>query len=308
MTSKTFQKLTTKNDELNAVAKRQLNAKLKLEPRLRREMSVLFATISREMRALYSAKGAILDAKEFQPEVEQILKQHYRRVSRIFGISLRQQLAKHFKPDEMKTVDDDVDNNMKEFINTTTALRASLIIETTQRDINGGIEFALAVAADDDGVTRLENAVIADMGSKEFNRRSKPRTETIAVTETQTAAEGSKEVEAQTVATTAGRIANVPPSQVILKEWVAVLDERTRDAHVLADGQRVGVDDVFVVMGERLRFPGDTSQGASAENVINCRCISAVVVNNEPIASAIDSRVNPQTGFRNAPAQGVIGA
>jgi hypothetical protein len=75
----------------------------------------------------------------------------------------------------------------------------------------------------------------------------------------------------------------------------------------LADGQRVGVDDVFTVGGERLRFPSDSSLGASAKNIINCRCISAVVVNDEPVASAIDTRVNPKTGFRDKPALEVIG-
>jgi Phage Mu protein F like protein len=54
------------------------------------------------------------------------------------------------------------------------------------------------------------------------------------------------------------------------KEWSAVGDERTRDAHDAADGQTVPIDQPFLVGGESLMFPGDPR--GSPENVINCRC------------------------------------
>lgn len=60
------------------------------------------------------------------------------------------------------------------------------------------------------------------------------------------------------------------------KEWMAALDERTRQAHADANGQQVNTDDVFDVGGEPLRFPGDPF--GSADNIINCRCILAPVV------------------------------
>lgn len=56
----------------------------------------------------------------------------------------------------------------------------------------------------------------------------------------------------------------------VVKEWVAVIDSRTRDAHKKADGQRVPIDEPFIVNGEKLMFPGDPN--GSAENIINCRC------------------------------------
>lgn len=56
----------------------------------------------------------------------------------------------------------------------------------------------------------------------------------------------------------------------IVKEWVAVVDSRTRDAHKKADGQRVPIDEPFIVNGEKLMYPGDPN--GSAENIINCRC------------------------------------
>lgn len=56
------------------------------------------------------------------------------------------------------------------------------------------------------------------------------------------------------------------------KEWLATRDGRTREAHALADGQEAPLDDPFDVGGELLQHPGDASLGASAANIIQCRC------------------------------------
>ncbi len=58
----------------------------------------------------------------------------------------------------------------------------------------------------------------------------------------------------------------------IEKEWVAILDSRTRSSHALADGQVVNVQDSYSVEGEALMYPRDPN--GSAGNIINCRCIS----------------------------------
>ncbi len=54
------------------------------------------------------------------------------------------------------------------------------------------------------------------------------------------------------------------------KEWVATLDNRTRHAHAMADGQVVAVDKPFKLDGYDLMFPGDKS--APGYLVYNCRC------------------------------------
>ena len=53
----------------------------------------------------------------------------------------------------------------------------------------------------------------------------------------------------------------------IRKQWIATLDDRTRDTHQHLDGDIVDVDDTFA---NGLRYPGDPS-GAPKE-VYNCRC------------------------------------
>ena len=60
-------------------------------------------------------------------------------------------------------------------------------------------------------------------------------------------------------------------------EWVAAGDGRVRQDHADANGQRVELGQPFSVGGDLLLFPGDSSQGASAANVVNCRCVSVPV-------------------------------
>ncbi|MCD8207070.1 MAG: hypothetical protein LUD72_03935 [Bacteroidales bacterium] len=52
------------------------------------------------------------------------------------------------------------------------------------------------------------------------------------------------------------------------KQWVATLDDRTRETHQQADGQIVGVDDTFSVGDDELMYPGDPS--GSPEEIYNC--------------------------------------
>lgn len=80
------------------------------------------------------------------------------------------------------------------------------------------------------------------------------------------------------------------------KEWYASKDDVTREAHDLADGQRVPVDEPYEVDGEELMFPGDTSLGAGAGNVCRCRCTELYhPVSGRPV------EVEPEDGEEPAP-------
>ena len=59
---------------------------------------------------------------------------------------------------------------------------------------------------------------------------------------------------------------------IYAKKWSATGDDRTRLSHSIADGQVKKIDEPFIVGGEKLMYPLDSSLGASAENIVNCRC------------------------------------
>lgn len=63
------------------------------------------------------------------------------------------------------------------------------------------------------------------------------------------------------------------------KMWNSALDKDTRDSHAVAHGQVVGIGEAFKVGDSKMRFPGDSTLGAGAEEIVNCRCrITAEVV------------------------------
>ena len=63
-----------------------------------------------------------------------------------------------------------------------------------------------------------------------------------------------------------------------VKGWIATDDGRTRATHTRAWRQYrktpIDVNDLFIVGGSYLKFPGDYSHGAVAAETINCRCVS----------------------------------
>jgi HK97 family phage portal protein len=78
-----------------------------------------------------------------------------------------------------------------------------------------------------------------------------------------------------------GHMATYKATGIQQKEWLATLDDRTRDSHLLLDGAIENLDTPFEV--ERLDggvdimlYPLDPS--GSAENVCNCRCTVAPVI------------------------------
>lgn len=98
--------------------------------------------------------------------------------------------------------------------------------------------------------------------------------------------EGISKGRAQTIARTeslypanSGAMDGYSQAGVEQKEWIATQDGATREDHLEADGQVVGVADPFDVGGERLAYPGDPA--ASPENVINCRCTIGPVAGQE---------------------------
>ena len=78
------------------------------------------------------------------------------------------------------------------------------------------------------------------------------------------------------------------------REWVTTLDNRTRHAHAMLDGQQADIDKPFKVDGYDIMFPGDTS--APGYLVYHCRCTTIAVVDGIDTSSAKRRARNPATG------------
>ena len=59
---------------------------------------------------------------------------------------------------------------------------------------------------------------------------------------------------------------------ILEKEWITRRDGLVRDAHLFMDLVRVKQSSDFTVQGYKMNYPGDSSQGAPAGLVCNCRC------------------------------------
>lgn len=71
----------------------------------------------------------------------------------------------------------------------------------------------------------------------------------------------------------ANALGSIKPSDTF-KVWDSAGDSRVRHSHRAMNGQRVMIDEPFTTPnGEKLMHPGDYSLGASAGEIINCRCV-----------------------------------
>lgn len=103
---------------------------------------------------------------------------------------------------------------------------------------------------------------------------------------------------AVTAAQNAGRLDTYRAAQdmgiKLKKRWLATLDNRTRHAHAMLDGQTVDVDKPFKVDGYEIMYPGDSS--APGYLVYNCRCTQIAEVDGEDTSSGGRRARDPETG------------
>lgn len=103
---------------------------------------------------------------------------------------------------------------------------------------------------------------------------------------------------AVTGAQNAGRLDTYSAAQdmgiKLKKRWLATLDNRTRHAHAMLDGQTVDVDKPFKVDGYEIMYPGDTS--APGYLVYNCRCTQIAEVDGEDTDGGMRRARDPVTG------------
>lgn len=110
---------------------------------------------------------------------------------------------------------------------------------------------------------------IARMVERYRARLLQMRAETIARTETASAVGLARDQALTQVSERTGMT-----EDNIVQTWRATRDRRTRDTHAMMDGQQRRRGQAFESpSGARMMFPGDSSLGAPASEIINCRCV-----------------------------------
>lgn len=261
-------------------AARQLAKKMRLEANLQPKLTSFFRDINRTVKAVIKSTGQIASLKEFKQDLVELLSIHYDRTSKAFqgdvAPSLTKDLNTHYqiKQNEAERLIEESDEIIDEALLSIIALRAAtqtdFILDTVEKELQTASEKATIDAAMDGAtLTRNQRAnIVAD----DFSGRIPGKVENIATYETNAMAEETKLVEAQTIVDSSVIVSGIVASIAMRKTWNAILDSKTRDSHVLADLQNKSVIEPFIVQGQRLRVPGDTSLGATLDNVIGCRC------------------------------------
>jgi len=293
------------SEEQQRQAAIDFNKKLELEAGLK---SSLLTLDRKTARALARSLGTVGVMPDFEgtlvPELEPLLGEHYDKVANVFGRSTSDQIPAELFPSEEELAI--IASVLGTLIGSRAEAQARIIARTTAKDAERAVTIAMeestrVLLEGDPPPSRQEEAVIA--GAILF-RRLNQRRRGIAMLETQAVAEASKLTEAQVLVGL--RPTAVPLPQVvqslreegqieaaekaeeleteventIFKTWVSMGDDRVRPAHLDADGQVRPVEEPFIVDGEELMEPGDTSLGASLENVINCRCSSVIGIDD----------------------------
>lgn len=220
-------------------------------------------------RAMRSAATSLSDEASPGTVSSQIWAEHRNRIGKIMNLLWRDsghtmaehidptkkshsgRLVKREEPDLVVPPTHQADMMMQQWI---AEFGGDLIVEiseTTKRNVRNAI---------DDGIA-------SGLGEKEIAKNIRALAPTIAESRSQTIARtethGAANLAAQATAKATGL--------EMKREWSASRGNRTRDTHREADGQVVGMDELFSVGNAKLRFPGDSRAG-HPEETINCRC------------------------------------
>lgn len=284
-TGLSFKRLAKRNRR----ARRNLALKLFLERAFIPKISMYFDQIvSKVSRQVAAGQRPQVDTQTTE-RTKFLLREQYRRVARAFKDEMRLFLRTKGVEESLESKQEEEEERISEAVNMATAvfitrqssLRGNLIDRTTQDEIEEVANQTIAAELEEGNA--ITGTAFAAVLTRNLRQRFISRVNTIAITETQFSSEKVKQTEAAVVSrdgqitpTSAGasqlisgRVTGDPETT---KEWAAILDQVTREAHVIADGQTQSINEPFVVDSEFLMEPGDSSLGATAGNVINCRC------------------------------------
>ena len=264
-------------------ARKLLRIKIKSEAPFKRDLVAYFAKVRRSV-----ASGG------FPEPIEPLLNKHYRRVVRnLTGIRLKQEDDEYGLRDATLAI-----------LVGRALTQSGIIDRTTEKLIREAREEALQQLVAE-GITP-DQATINRTAANIFKVKNGGRVGNISVTETQMltekvkktmqsiademmndaivdgnralahdAADLSGSLTHRDIADDIGRVENAELFSLMAvmdHTWVTMGDSKVRTWHQEANFQTVPRNEPFVVMGELLMYPGDTSLGASMINISHCRC------------------------------------
>ncbi len=300
-------------------AKDDLAKKLYFEKFLIKDLAPYYNKIKSSAKLLYSTNNIILDVSIYKSDLQDILKKHYKRVSKQFGNLEARQLSQLLG---IKSASFTYNTLLQQYIDEQSQLHANYINTTDQQKLNDAFKAALvlwylsgsktpsstvtvaprsAIPQSNEVHTESGQTVkpqagqglngtglqtgegintenlqivqsqdilksVSETGIDNFNSILNARKELIALTETQNAAETSKALATMVYTGSAGITTK--------KQWISILDDRVRPWHAEAYGQVRNINEPYIVYGQELMYPGDTSLGATMDNIANCRCSS----------------------------------
>ena len=287
------------------LAASQFAQKVKLERKFKTELNVYFAQIAKDFKVLYPRTGSIPNTDIYLDDLKGILSRNYRRVSRAFQGSLISFLKKNQKnlkepvisnlsviaqargialSQLVDSIEESVLLQVNEFINTSVDKDSRFINNTNIKELQKVLDVAINdLTGPGKIVSRKKVALEA---SKNFSVRARSRASTISLTGVQKVSELTKNSEFGNFISVRNSERDLVPPMDEEPIWVTMGDKKVRRgrfSHVEADSQR-RQNGVFTVGGELLRFPGDTSLGASIGNVANCRCAAIPTIDDKPVA------------------------
>lgn len=267
----------TEKDKRTAAAN-DLAQKLKFESSFEPSVKKYFDQISDDFYQQFLTSSNIVDANTYNQDLQQLLSNQYNAVSDPFSKQIRNALGQPEGTEKQSEVDQKVAFALALTSSGFVSASTTQMNNTTNKDLHASVAEVIA-AASAAGII-LSHKQKADQAKLNFDRKSAGRLETITQDQTQFGAESAKNTEYQTLATTGAVVGGMDVKKAKRnKTWIAILDAKTRKAHVAADGQVVKENEMFTVMGQQLKYPRD-SRGSTA-NIINCRCSAVYSISEQ---------------------------
>lgn len=282
-------------------ARSDLVKKIRLEVKFRREINRFFNRVLNYFSESVLNNVHFFIPDRFENELKQLLLTQYKRVESDFGDEIREIL-----PNDIQSTDEEneiIDASFVSFNNERSSSMSNEINKTTQDQAEEALLLAKTFDTDDqeeiDGqIVNKKNLLVGFelslVAKNILQRKILDRMPTIVTTETEISAEIAKltEIEVLTMQTSS-ILAGSPIKSEVNKTWVSQGDSRVRETHLEADGQTVPSNEPFIVGDSRLMVPGDTSLGASLDEIMNCRC--AAQYDDDKVAAIRFEKLNDES-------------